>query len=184
LKITSENSTLNDDMRTAQDNLRQSSAQLSKINAELNEYKNQINNNNKETELLKQKMQKLASENNVLDGDMRNAQENLRLSAGQINKLSNDLKGIFTENEELKKKVVEYESVIKRLRAESDNKVNILTQECERLNSIVEKKNIEIRSLGGEVQEAQENLRLSAAQASKMGAELNEYRNRLGATSQ
>jgi hypothetical protein len=49
---------------------------------------------------------------------------------------------------------------------------------------MVEKKNSEIRALGGEVQDAQENLRLSAAQASKMGAELNEYRNRLGATSQ
>jgi uncharacterized coiled-coil DUF342 family protein len=49
---------------------------------------------------------------------------------------------------------------------------------------MVEKKNSEIRALGGEVQEAQENIRLSSQQASKLGAELNDYRSRLGATSQ
>ena len=43
-------------------------------------------------------------------------------------------------------------------------------QECERLNSVVEKKNTEIRALGGEVQEYQENLRLSAAQAQRLVA--------------
>lgn len=62
--------------------------------------------------------------------------------------------------------------------------MKILTQECERLNAMVEKKNSEIRALGGEVQEAQENIRLSSQQASKLGAELNDYRNRLGATTQ
>jgi hypothetical protein len=41
------------------------------------------------------------------------------------------------------------------------------------MNSIVEKKNIEIRALGGEVQDAQENLRLSAAQTAKLGSEIN-----------
>ncbi len=34
------------------------------------------------------------------------------------------------------------------------------------------------------MQEQQEGLRLSAAQVSKMGSELNEYKNRLGATTQ
>jgi hypothetical protein len=38
---------------------------------------------------------------------------------------------------------------------------------------VVEKKNSEIRALGGEVQEAQENVRLSAAQASKLATEIN-----------
>jgi hypothetical protein len=59
-----------------------------------------------------------------------------------------------------------------------------LTQECERLNSVVEKKNSEIRALGGEVQEYQENLRLSAVQAQRLGVELNEFKNRLGTTTQ
>jgi chromosome segregation ATPase len=62
--------------------------------------------------------------------------------------------------------------------------VTVLTQECERLNSLVEKRNAEIRALGGEVQEHQEGLRLSAAQLSKMGSEINEYKNRLGASTQ
>jgi chromosome segregation ATPase len=55
----------------------------------------------------------------------------------------------------LKKRLNEYENGIKRVTAESENKVKILTQECERLNAAVEKKNGEIRALGGEVQEYQ-----------------------------
>ena len=62
--------------------------------------------------------------------------------------------------------------------------MKILTQECERLNSVVEKKNSEIRALGGEVQEYQENLRLSSAQAQRLGAELNDFKSRLGNTTQ
>jgi peptidoglycan hydrolase CwlO-like protein len=49
---------------------------------------------------------------------------------------------------------------------------------------VVEKKNAEIRNLGGEVQEYQDNLRMSTAQANKLSSELNEFRNRLGATTQ
>lgn len=60
----------------------------------------------------------------------------------------------------------------------------MLTQECERLNALVEKRNSEIRALGGEIQEHQEGLRLSAAQLSKMGAEMNELKGRIGSTSQ
>ena len=59
-----------------------------------------------------------------------------------------------------------------------------MTQECERLNALVEKRNSEIRALGGEVQEAQENMRLSAAQTSKLAAELNDFKSRLGQSNQ
>lgn len=72
----------------------------------------------------------------------------------------------------------------KRFKTEGESKVSILTQECERLNSLVEKKNSEIRSLGGEVQEHQEGLRLSSAQLSKMGSEVNDLKSRLGSTVQ
>jgi len=58
-------------------------------------------------------------------------------------------------NEEFKKRVQDYETQIKRTNSEFENKVKILTQECERLNALVEKRNSEIRALGGEVQEAQ-----------------------------
>jgi chromosome segregation ATPase len=123
-------------------------------------------------------------ENSSLADEMRGAQENLRLSASQLGKLQNEFKSVCIEYDEIKKKNVEYETTIKRYTAEGENKVKILTQECERLNSVVEKKNSEIRALGGEVQEYQENLRLSAVQAQRLGTELNEFKNRLGSTTQ
>jgi len=48
-------------MQTAQENLRLSSAQMVKLNNELNEYKNQMNSNNKDSEMFRQKIQKLLS---------------------------------------------------------------------------------------------------------------------------
>ena len=59
-----------------------------------------------------------------------------------------------------------------------------MANEIQRLNQLIEKKNAEIRALGGEVQEAQENIRLSAQQAQRLSAELNDYRNKFGQTTQ
>lgn len=53
-------------MRTAQENLRLSANQQNKIMQELNEYKLKIDQNNQENNALKQKMQRLMSENNSL----------------------------------------------------------------------------------------------------------------------
>jgi len=164
--------------------LRLSAGQMSKLNAELSEYRNRISANNQENDTYKQRVQKLLSENTSLNDEVRTAQENLRLSAGQMGKLQNEFKLVCGENEELKRRLLESDSVGKRTRAEGENKVAILTQECERLNALVEKRNGEIRALGGEVQEHQEGLRLSAAQLSKFGAEVNELKNRLGSTTQ
>lgn len=50
--------------------------------------------------------------------------------------------------------------------------------------AIVDKKNKEITSLGGEINEAQENIRLSAQQLSKMGGEINDYKLKLTVSSQ
>jgi hypothetical protein len=72
-----------------------------------------------------------------LNDEVKQVQENLRLSAGQMGKLQNEFKIVCNENEELRKKVSEYENVTKKINFESENKVKILTQECERLNSIV-----------------------------------------------
>lgn len=115
---------------------------------------------------------------------MRNHQENLRLSTGQIGRLTAEFKAMAAQNEDFKKRVQDYENQLKRLKGESDNKVQILTQECERLNALVEKRNSEIRALGGEVQEAQEAVRLSAAQTSKLSAEISEFKGRLGQSNQ
>ena len=179
-----ENTGLNDEVRTAQENLRLSAGQMSKLNAELNEYKSRINANNQESDTYKQRIQKLLAENTGLNEEVRNVQENLRLSAGTLSKLQNEFKLVCAENEEIKRRLLEAENNVKRFRNDGDSKVNALVQECERLNALVEKRNGEIRALGGEVQEHQEGLRLSAAQLSKIGAELNDYKNRLGSTTQ
>jgi hypothetical protein len=85
-----------------------------------------------------------------------------------MGKLQNEFKILCNENEDLKKKLQEIDLASKKYRSESENKIALISQECERLNALVEKRNNEIRALGGEVQDAQENIRLSAAQATKL----------------
>ena len=77
------------------------------MNAELNEYKNRLGNTSQESESYKQRIQKLLSENTNLNEEVRNAQENLRLSAGQIGKLQNEFKVVCGENDDLKRRVNE-----------------------------------------------------------------------------
>ena len=47
------------------------------------------------------------SENTQLGDEVRDAQENLRLSANTVAKLNNELKIVCNENEDLKRKVEE-----------------------------------------------------------------------------
>ena len=61
---------------------------------------------------------------------MRTAQENVRLSTGQIGRLTAEFKGMQAQNEDLKKKVAEQDGQIKRLATEYENKVGILKGEC------------------------------------------------------
>ena len=51
------------------------------------------------------KMQKLTGENTALGDEVRNAQENLRLSGNQIAKLTTELKITCNENEELERRL-------------------------------------------------------------------------------
>lgn len=62
---------------------------------------------------------------------------------------------MVTQTEDFKKKILDLENDRKRVTAESENKIAILSQECQRLNSEVQKRNSEIKALGGEVQEHQ-----------------------------
>ena len=48
---------------------------------------------------------------------------------------------VVAENDELKKKVTDYETTFKRYSADNEQKVIQLTQELERMNRIVEQKN-------------------------------------------
>lgn len=57
-------------------------------------------------------MQKLLAENNALGDEVRNAQENLRLSANTVSKLNNELKITCNENEELKRRIDEMARII------------------------------------------------------------------------
>ena len=90
-KLVGENSSLSEEVRTAQENLRLSAGQNQKIISELNEYKIRIEGNNQENEQLKIRMQKLVGENTSLGDEVRNAQQNLRLSAGQNQKIAQEL---------------------------------------------------------------------------------------------
>ena len=142
-------------VQEAQENIRLSSQQAQRLSAELNDYRNKFGQSTQEVDTYKQKIQKLLGENAALGDEMRGAQENLRLSAGTLSKLQGEFKIVCGELDVNKKKLSDTEEAWKRMKAEFENKVNILTQECERLNALVEKRNSEIRALGGEVQEAQ-----------------------------
>jgi chromosome segregation ATPase len=177
--LIAENTSLGDEVRGAQENLRLSTATQAKLKAELDQFRNQMAQNNQESDTYKQKIQKLLSENNQLGDEVRNAQENLRLSASQIGKLTNEFKVVCNENEELKKRLQEIGGDVSRKIAEYENKIAMLGQELERLNGVIERKNTEIRALGGEIQEAQENIRLSNAQQSKLSMELNQFKSQV-----
>ena len=68
---------------------------------------------------------------------MRTAQENLRLSTGQIGRLTAEYKAMVTQTEENRKKIQELEAQNKRLSIDGENRVKALVQECERLNAAV-----------------------------------------------
>ncbi len=85
-RLLSENKGLEGEVREAQENLRLSAQQNQKIMKDLNEYKDKISTNNEENEILKKKMQKLLQENSGLAEEVRNAQENVRLSNAQQSK--------------------------------------------------------------------------------------------------
>jgi uncharacterized coiled-coil DUF342 family protein len=75
------------------------------LTGEINEYKNRVQANNQESDTYKQKIQKLLNENSSLGDEVKTAQENLRLSAGTISKLNNELKITCNELEDAKKRV-------------------------------------------------------------------------------
>ena len=125
------------EIQNAQENLRLSAAQQSKLNAEINGYRSQLEVNNKESETFRQKIQKLLSENNSLGDEMRTAQENLRLSASQIGKLTNELKITCNELEEVKRQYQQLGGDANKKIAEYENKIGLLSQELERLNGVI-----------------------------------------------
>ena len=68
---------------------------MSKLSAEFNDLKNRYGITIQESESYKQRIQKISGENTNLSEEVRSAQENLRLSAGQISKLTTDIKTVF-----------------------------------------------------------------------------------------
>ena len=55
--------------------------------------------NNEVSETYKKRIQKLMGESGALSEELQSAQENLRLSAGQVSKLNNELKIVCNESE-------------------------------------------------------------------------------------
>lgn len=90
-KLFQENSFLSDEHKMAQENLRLSNVQQQKIVNELNEYRQRIQDNEAQNDAVKRKIQNLLQENGQLNQEVRNAQENLRLSANQIAKLNSEI---------------------------------------------------------------------------------------------
>ena len=209
--LVQENQQLGDEVRNAQENLRLSANTIAKLNSELNDHKAR---NNQQSETYKQKLAKLLAENTSLGDEVRNVQENLRLSANTIAKLNNELKVTCNELEDAKKRIQQLENVGRRA-AENESKIALLSQEIERLNGVLQKKNIDVanmskqlqemnslgvtiqtlqeriqrlvgenKGLGDEVRDAQENLRLSAQQNQKIIKQLSEYKDRLSTNDQ
>ena len=79
--------------------MRLSAATQSKLKTELDQFRITISQNNQESDTYKQKIQKLLNENKHLGEEVNTAQENLRLSAGTVSKLNNELKIVCNENE-------------------------------------------------------------------------------------
>jgi chromosome segregation ATPase len=111
-KLAGENVAVGDELRSAQENLRLSANTQARLNKELAEYRSRIDANNSESETYKMKMQKLLQENSALGDEVRTSQENLRLSAGTISKLNNELKITCNQNEELKRRIEEMAKMI------------------------------------------------------------------------
>ena len=88
-------------------------------------------------------------ENAALGDEMRTAQENLRLSAGTLNKLQGEFKVVCGDYDQTKNKLNETEIAWKKLKSESEGKIQMMADEIQRLNGLIEKKNNEIRALGG-----------------------------------
>ena len=105
---------------------------------------------------LQDKIHKLVHENANYNDEIRDAQQNLRLSANQNQKITRELNEYKTRIEEN-------------------------TQENNMLKMKIQKITGENVSLGEEVRIAQQNLRLSANTQAKLNKELNEYRSRIDA---
>ena len=105
------------------------------------------------------------------------------MSAGSMAKLQNEFKIVCGENDEMKKKLTDYEVTFNRFNTEKEGNITTLRAECEKLNALGERRNNEIRALGGEVEEAREAVRLSANQNAKMRREMDEANNKLNITS-
>ena len=108
--------------------------------------KQRLDSNNTETETYRKKIQNLMSENSTLGEEVRGAQENLRLSAGQMSKLQNEFKIMCAENEDLKQKVQTLGGTSRRL-PEYESKIALLSQEVERLTQQLQKKTADMNNL-------------------------------------
>lgn len=118
---------LGGEVQEAQEAVRLSAQQTSKLSLELNDFRQRYDVSNQESETYKQRIQKLLSENTGLNEEVRSAQENLRLSAGQMGKLQNEFKIACNEIEELKRRINDLMNANKKI-GEYESKIALLSQ--------------------------------------------------------
>ena len=86
----------------AQESLRLSANQNARMTKELADFRDKVTMNDEENEVLKRKIQKLLQENTGLADEVRDAQENVRLSNAQQSKAFQELqeyKRIIEQND-------------------------------------------------------------------------------------
>ena len=108
--------------------MRLSAQEGQRLARELNDYREKYGQTTQEISTYKTKIQKLTGENAALGDEMREAQENLRLSAGTLNKLQIEFKSVCGQLDDTKKKLTETEGAWKRLKSESDGKMHSLAE--------------------------------------------------------
>ena len=107
--------------------MRLSAGQNQKLTQELTEYRSRMQVSTQESETFKMKISKLMTENTSMGEEIRGVQENLRLSANQVAKLTNELKITCNENEEMKRRLGDMGEMGRKI-AEYENKIALLSQ--------------------------------------------------------
>ena len=110
----------------------------------------------------------LTGENRDLAGQVREGQEKLRLSASHVQQLVSQI-------EDFRRRAVAFESKEKdfaRNQQELEKRLNELGLRYETTQR-------DNQGLAGQVRDAQEKLRLSATETSRLGNELNDFKNRI-----
>ena len=152
-KVSTENKFLAEENMRAQEGLRMSTNQVSKLMNDINDLKHENDN-------LKRRLQETGAANQKLF----EAENKLAMLSQEIERLTNIINSKNTENNALNMKLHDLEGM--------NRTIQVLQEKISRLTG-------ENFSLGEDMKNAQDSLRLSTSQASKVTSELNDLKNRV-----